>query len=126
MPVKVEDRPFGQCRVTAAVVEVQMTVDHHRDVLDPHLDISESSRQRRPSGAVVGLDVGVCAHPRVQKYKPVGMLNRVAKTRLDPGSTRPGVLRRPDEVPEVDPTNYKIRRRPSVSLTERPAEHVRG
>jgi len=70
--------------VATAVVEVQMAVDDHRQILDSEPGRVQRVGQRDASWAVVVVDIRVQAHPAVQQHRALRMLHHVTQNRLDP------------------------------------------
>lgn len=95
-----QDRPAGQLRVAAAVIEVQVTVDDELDVLGAGTYVIQRCRQRAAVRVVVIIDLTVAAHPGVHQQQGARVLDEVAKAGFN---TRPAscFLGRPDEMAEV-------------------------
>jgi hypothetical protein len=113
-----DDRPPRQLGVPAAVVEVEMAVDHDRDIVGGDAGVGESGREGTSSGAIVGVDLGVGSHPAVHENQPVGMFYEVAEARLHPGGTGTGLFGRAHEVPKPSRLTTTFAITPSVSLGE--------
>ena len=83
-----EDRDLAQQRVAAAVVEVQVAVRGQPDVRDLCPDRRQRPAQPHPARAVVRVNLGVA--------------DGIAEAGLDSGHPRPGLLRWPYEVAEIN------------------------
>ena len=93
-------------RVPAAVVEVQVAVDHQVDVLDAVPGRGEGVRQRPAVRAVVrlgGRPGGT--HAGVEEDQLLVAAYQVAEDRFDPGLRTAGLGGRAHEVPEVEPAD---------------------
>jgi len=114
-----EDRDLAQQRVAAAVVEVQMAVRGERESRDLCPDRRQCLVQSGPAGPVVGVDLGVGAHASVEQDHSLGVVDDVTQARFYPGTARPGLLRRPHEVAEVNAPHRNIGH--SAILADHPA-----
>jgi hypothetical protein len=97
-----EDRDLAQQRVAAAVVEVQVAVRGEPDVTDLCPDRRQRLAQPHPAGAVVRVNLGMGAHAGVEQDHSLGVADGIAQAGLDPGHPRPGLLRWPYEVAEIN------------------------
>jgi hypothetical protein len=95
---------------------MQVAVDHEPDVVGSNADLGEGRRQGPASRPVVGVDIGMAAHPGVHEQKAVRMIDHIAKARLDPPGAGRRLLGRPHEVAEVDPSHCEAGHGPSLSL----------
>lgn len=93
---------MAQFRVPAAVIEMQMAIGRKPQVSDLGSDGCQGFRQFHPAGSVVGVNLGIGAHSRVEEQLSFGMVDEIAQAGFHPGSAGTGLLRGPHEVPEID------------------------
>lgn len=96
-------------RVPAAVVEVQVTVHDHGDVVKDDSGRCQGVLQRSPAGAVVrfGFRVRV-ADAGIEEDQPLVVLHQVGKDRFDPWLWAARLRRRPDEVSQVESAHRNV------------------
>jgi hypothetical protein len=90
------------------VVEVQVAVRGEPEVTDPRPDGRQGLGKRGSAGTVAGVDVGVRAHTRIEQDHSPGVADHVTQARLDPGAARPGLLRWPHEVAEINAPHRNV------------------
>jgi hypothetical protein len=73
------------------MVEVQVTVDHERDVLELHPDGRPAPLQAMAARPVVRVDVGVAAHAGVDQQESARVVHEVSQARLHLWRTRIGL-----------------------------------
>jgi hypothetical protein len=73
---------------------VQMAVGDQLDILGPRAGGGQGHRQRPAPGLIVGIHLGVPAHPGVEQQQAAGMVDEVAQAGLDPGASGAGLLGR--------------------------------
>jgi hypothetical protein len=97
-----EDRDLAQHRVAAAVVEMQVTVRGKPDVRDLRPDGRQRLAQLDSVGPVVGVNLGMGAHASIEQDHSLGVADDVAQARFHSRAARPGFLRWPHEVAEIN------------------------
>src|SRR6266567_4692992 len=97
-----EDRDLAQHRVAAAVVEVQVAVRGKPDVRDLRPGGRQRLAQLDSAGPVAGVNRGMGAHAGVEQDHSSGVADDVAQARFHSGTARPGLLRWPHEVAEIN------------------------
>jgi hypothetical protein len=97
-----EDWDLAKHWVAAAVVEVQVTIRGQLDVTELRPDGRQRLTQRDSAGPVVGVDFGVGTHASVEQDRSLGVVDDVAQAGFHSGAARPGLLRWPHEVAEIN------------------------
>ena len=92
----------GQLRVAAAMVEVEMTVRGHGHLRAVDPDLVERGFQFVASRAVVRINLGGRAHPRVEQEGLARLLDHISEASLNSGLPILGLGPRPHKVAEVD------------------------
>ena len=102
-------------------VEMQMAVRGKPEVSDLRPDGRQRLAQPGSAGPVVGVDLGVGAHARIEQEHSPGMADEITEARFHSRTARPGLPRRPHEVAEINAPHRNISH--VAILTAHPAAH---
>ena len=100
-----EHGPATEQGVAAAVVEVQVTVGHQADPVQPGAGRDERIVQRLAAGSVVRVDLGIATHAGIEEQHTLRMVDEVPETGLHSRHSVPGFCGRSDEIPIVHPSH---------------------
>lgn len=109
------DRSTGKKRVTSAVIEVQVAVDHDSHVFGAAASYPERGGQRATTGSIVVIDLRMTPHARVDEQDAVWVVDQVTQAGLDAVGSGPSLLGWAYEVAEIDPAKGRLSHRASLS-----------
>jgi hypothetical protein len=114
-----KDRTAGKPRIAAAMVEVQVAVDHPTDTLDIKADVGKCTIERSPRGPVVRIDLGLpAAQASVEKQHPVAEVDDIAEARFYARPAGDRLRAGPDEIAEVDSSDVPDRKHAANPTTD--------
>ena len=114
-----KDRTAGKQRIAAAMVEVQVAVDHPTDAVDIKADVGKCTIERSPRGPVVRIDLGIpAAQAGVEKQHPVAEVDAIAEARFYARAAGDRLRAGPDEIAEVDSSDVPDRKHAANPTTD--------
>ena len=118
-----EDRDLAQRRVTAAVVEVQVAVRGQPDIREPRPDGRQRLAQPGSAWPVIGVNLGMGAHASIEQDHSLRVADDVAQARFHSEIARPGLLRRPHEVAEINTPHRDVSHSVMFAASRRGSQH---
>ncbi len=119
-----EYRPSGKLRVATTVIEMQVAVHHPPHVAEIAARPMQGISQRCAYRPVVGVDLGMTTHARVEQEQASWQADKIAETGFNAWLTSFGLLGGAHEIAEVDSPNITRRDHGEADLSFSPMVHV--